>query len=55
VLVPHQIEPITSSKADARKIGLRPIAIESGIAMRFPIPMNSVGYVIRSVARGSSS
>jgi hypothetical protein len=55
VLAAHQTEPMTRSSADVRKTGRRPTAIAIGIAIKFPIPMNRVGYVIRSLALGLKS
>ena len=38
----------------AKKTGRRPIATHSGMEIKFPIPMNSVGYVRRSVTLAAS-
>ena len=53
VLAAHQTEPMTRIKADVMNTGLRPTAIAMGIAIKLPIPMNRVGYVMRLLALGS--
>jgi hypothetical protein len=52
VLAAHQTEPITNIKADAINTGRRPTAIAIGMAIKLPIPMKRVGYVMRSLALG---